>query len=88
MFGFESIDSIWGLLAFFIRLLAFAILIRALLSWFVRDPYNPIVRALDAITDPILRPLRQIMPRMGMIDFTPMIAMFVLFFIAGVVAGL
>ena len=85
MFGFGSIDSVGGLLAFVIRLLAFAILIRALLSWVRPDPYNPIVRALDAITEPILQPLRQIIPRMGMIDVTPMVAMFLLFFLAELV---
>ena len=88
MFGFESIESIGGLIAFFIRLLGFAILIRALLSWVVRDPSNPIVRALDTITEPILQPLRRIIPRTGMMDFTPMIAMILLFFIASRVAQL
>ncbi|MCH8849891.1 MAG: YggT family protein [Chloroflexi bacterium] len=48
------------------------------MSWFVRDPYNPIVRILDTITDPILQPLRQIMPRMGMMDFTPLVAIILL----------
>ncbi|MCI0849813.1 MAG: YggT family protein [Chloroflexi bacterium] len=48
------------------------------MSWFVRDPSNPIVRILDTITDPILQPLRQIMPRMGMMDFTPLVAIILL----------
>ncbi len=84
---FYSPDSLGGILALLVQLLAYAILIRALLSWFSPDPYNPIVRALDAITEPILQPLRQIVPRLGMIDITPMIAIIVLFIIAGVLAG-
>ena len=55
------------------------------MSWVVRDPNNPIVRALDTITEPVLRPLRQIMPRTGMIDLTPMVAMLLLFFLSNIV---
>jgi YggT family protein len=65
-----------------INLLAFAILVRAILSWFPISPANPIVTLLDAVTDPILRPIRRLMPRTGMIDFTSMIAMLALFAIA------
>ena len=85
MFGIGDINSLGGLLALPIRLLAFAILARALLSWVRPDPYNPIVRALNAITDPILEPLRRIIPRIGMMDLTPMAAMFMLFILASLV---
>ena len=83
--GYGSIDSLGDVIALPIWLLAIAVLIRALLSWVVRDPYNPIVRALDAITAPVLQPLRQIMPRTGMIDLTPMVAMLLLFFLSSIV---
>jgi len=80
--GLGEVNTLGGILATLINLLAIAILIRALLSWVRPDPSNPLVQALDAITEPILQPLRQIMPRMGMIDITPMVAMIVLFIIA------
>ena len=83
--GYGSIDSLGDFIALPIWLLAIALLIRALLSWVVRDPSNPIVKALDTITEPILQPLRQIMPRTGMIDLTPMVAMILLFFLANIV---
>jgi YggT family protein len=62
-----------------------AILIRVLLSWLpmagVRiDPYNPIIRALFAITDPILEPLRKF-TTVGMIDLSPIVALIGLRFI-------
>lgn len=85
---FRNIDSIGGLLAALIQLLILAILARAVLSWFVRDPSNPIMQALNSITDPILEPLRRIMPRMGMMDFTPLVAIIVLSIIRGMVAGI
>ena len=80
--GFGSVDSIGGLIALILQLLSLAIFIRALLSWVSPDPHNPIVRALDSITEPILQPLRQIVPRVGMIDITPLVAIVLLQVIA------
>ena len=86
LFNFCSFDNpLSGGLSVIIQLLGLAVLARALLSWFVRDPYNQVVRVLDQITEPILQPLRRIMPRTGMMDFTPMIAIIVLSVVAGMV---
>lgn len=82
---FGDINSLGGLLAAVIQLLALAIFFRAILSWVSPDPYNPIVRVLDQITEPILQPLRQIVPRIGMIDITPLVAIVLLSVIAGLV---
>ena len=83
-YGFDSLGAI---IASLIQLLSIAIVIRALLSWVSPDPRNPIVQFLDAITEPILQPLRQIVPRIGMMDITPLVAIIVLQVIAGMVAG-
>ena len=88
IFDFGDVNSLVGILGAILRLLAIAILIRALLSWVQPDPRNPIVQALDAITEPILQPLRQIIPRIGMIDITPMVAMILLLFLAQLVANI
>jgi YggT family protein len=56
-----------------------AIFIRAIMSFITNDPRNPLVNALDQITEPILAPLRRVIPRVGMLDFTPMIAIFILY---------
>ena len=76
-----------SILAALIQILVLAIFFRAILSWFVRDPYNPIVRVLNSITEPILQPLRQIVPRMGMMDLTPLVAIIVLSVIGGMLCG-
>jgi YggT family protein len=55
-----------------------AIFVRVLLSWIVTDPRNPLVNVLDQITEPILGPLRRFVPRLGMFDITPMVAMILL----------
>lgn len=43
------------------------------------DPDNPIYGVVHEVTEPILAPIRQFMPRTGMIDLTPMVAGFLLF---------
>lgn len=62
----------------FIQVMTAAIFIRAILSWFRLDPYNPLIQMLDQITEPILSPLRRVMPRLGMIDLTPLVAIILL----------
>lgn len=63
-----------------------AIILRSLSSWFAPDPRNPVVAFLHDITEPILGPLRQIVPRFGMLDLSPMIAIILLSFIGQVLS--
>ena len=55
-------------------MLTAAIFVRALLSWFPIDPRSALVTILYDITEPILDPLRRVIPRLGMIDITPLVA--------------
>jgi YggT family protein len=70
------------------NVLQFAIVLRALMSWFNPSGDNPIVRFLDEITEPILAPLRRIVPRIGMVDITPLVAILLLSVIQNVVFSL
>jgi len=72
----EFIDFI----SFICSALAFIIFLRAILSWFLR-PYDPIMVFFYRITEPMLAPLRRIIPRVGMIDITPIVAIFILILI-------
>ncbi len=57
------------------------IIISALLSWVNPDPYNPIVRFLNAVTEPVLRPIRR---RIGYglgVDFSPMVVILGILFV-------
>ena len=60
------------------EVLTVVIILRAILSWFVTNPINRLVIILNHITEPILAPLRRVVPRVGMIDFTPMVAIILL----------
>jgi YggT family protein len=58
--------------------LILAIVARALLSWFNLGPGHPVVRILYDVTEPILAPLRRVIPRIGMFDITPIVAILLL----------
>ena len=60
------------------EILSWAIIIRVLLSWVRIDPYHPVIRLLDQITEPILAPLRNILPTAGGLDFSPIVAIVLL----------
>ena len=62
----------------FIRI---AILVRVVSSWLPISPYSPWIRWAYAVSEPILRPLRQVIPSLGPIDITPIIAYFLIGFI-------
>ncbi|HLG12266.1 MAG TPA: YggT family protein [Dehalococcoidia bacterium] len=66
--------------------LTIAIIARALITWVPNliDPRGAIAEFLFTITEPILAPIRSVMPRMGMFDFTPMIAIILLQVIRGI----
>lgn len=70
------------------EVLSIAIVIRVLLSWFNVSPYNPIVSFLDQVTEPILAPLRRVIPAIGMIDITPIVALLLLQVIEYILLGL
>ena len=58
------------------------VIIRALLSWVSPDPYNPIVRFLYAVTEPILAPFRRLVPVYNIgIDFSPLFALLLIWFL-------
>ena len=58
------------------------IIIRAVLSWVNPDPYNPIVRLLYQLTEPVMAPVRRWIPFRGMgIDFSPIIILLLIVFL-------
>ena len=64
-----------------LTLYMYAVIARAIISWFSIDPYNPIVRFLYKITEPVLDKIRRFMPVMGGIDLSPLVLIFGLYFV-------
>lgn len=72
-------SAIVQILLIFLEIYSFILLARVLTSWMRLDPYeNAIVRFLYAVTDPILDPIRSILPQTGMIDFSPVVAFLII----------
>ncbi|MFH0940453.1 MAG: YggT family protein [Candidatus Omnitrophota bacterium] len=66
-----------------LTVLYWMIIVRALLSWVNPDPYNPIVQFVQAVTEPILAPVRRFLPkamRWGL-DISPIIAILAVMFL-------
>lgn len=57
------------------------IIARAILSWVSPDPYNPIVRIINQLSEPILYPIRRRVPYISGIDFSAIIALLVIYFL-------
>ncbi|MGW8224287.1 MAG: YggT family protein [Anaerolineales bacterium] len=58
-------------------ILSILLIAYVLLSYFM-DPYHPVRNTVDRIVNPILNPIRRILPKTGMVDFSPLVALIVL----------
>jgi YggT family protein len=63
------------------------VLASVILSWIRLDPDNPIVKVVDALTEPVLGPIRKVLPDFGGIDFSPMLLLLGLRFLRGLLGG-
>ncbi len=59
----------------------YIIIARAVISWVNPDPYNPIVKFIYHATEPVLYRVRRILPYMGGLDLSPVVVLFVIFFL-------
>jgi YggT family protein len=65
-----------------------ALIVRVVASWLSLSPYSPWMRPVMALTDWIIEPLRRVVPPLGMIDVTPMVAYFLLWLAERLVIGM
>jgi YggT family protein len=69
------------LLALFIRsisqLLVLLVVVSVILSYFM-DPYHPIRRGIDSVVEPMLAPIRRVVPLIGVLDLSPLILIILL----------
>jgi len=62
----------------FLQIMTWAIIGRALISWIDPRGSNPVSRFLFELTEPIVGPIRSVVPRIGMIDISPIFAILLL----------
>ncbi len=80
-------------ISYLIQLYVYVVIAGVILSWLmafgVVNPYNPTVRAiwqaLNAVTEPLLRPIRNMLPNLGAIDISPIILLLGCFFVQGLI---
>ena len=80
------INALAGLVGFFLKFMGLAIFIRAALSWVSPDPFNPIVQFVNRVTEPVLEPIRRLLPPMA-VDISPMIAGAAIYFLYQFLVG-
>ena len=69
-----SVTILVRLIGLITDILVLLVFIWAILSW-ILPPYHPVREALDRIMEPLLAPIRRVIPMAGTIDFSPMILM-------------
>ncbi len=80
----SGVEQLLRLIGVAIYIFSWLIIARALLSWFPDARNHPAVDLLHQITDPVILPIQKIVPRIGMLDISPMIAFVVLQVVAGI----
>ena len=80
-------------ISYLIQLYVYVIIAGVIVSWLMAfgivNPYNPTVRAiwqaLNAVTEPLLRPIRNVLPNLGAIDISPIVLLLGCFFVQGLI---
>ena len=80
------------MMAFLVTLLtaySWIIIVRALASWVISDPDHPVMRPLILLTEPVLGPLRALVPpdRLGGLDISPILAIVLIWLLQSLLVG-
>jgi YggT family protein len=80
-----------GLLVLFInslaQLLVLLVIVSVILSYFM-DPYHPIRRSIDGVVQPMLDPIRRVVPLIGALDLSPLILIILIQIVANLLIRL
>lgn len=88
-FSLNLVFFVFNIISIILQAYMWIIIIKALVSWVNPDPYNPIIRFLDDITEPVLRKVRAVIPigNIG-IDLSPIIVIFAIYILQMLLAYL
>jgi YggT family protein len=76
------------IISLLLQLFELALLARIILSWFPNvDRSNPIIQFLFDVTEPVLKPIREMLPSGGMFDFSPLIVFLIIQVLTTVLRG-
>ncbi|MDX8406006.1 MAG: YggT family protein [Mariprofundus sp.] len=74
------LQALSGMIHMVLMAAIIVVIARAVLSWVSPDPYNPVVRIINQMSEPLLFPVRRRVPYFSGIDFSPMVVLLVLMF--------
>jgi len=69
------------------QLLVLLVIVSVILSYFM-DPYHPVRRGIDRIVEPLIAPIRRVVPLVGMLDFSPIILIILIQVVASLLVQL
>jgi YggT family protein len=73
------VGLVFQILFYILQIFGLILLARVILSWFPNvDRSNPLIQLVYDITEPILRPVRDMLPQSGMIDFSPLVVFLII----------
>ncbi len=75
------LQALAGLTHILLVTVMIVIIARAVLSWVSPDPYNPIVRIIIQLSEPLLYPVRRRLPHIGGLDLSPMVVILIAIFL-------
>lgn len=75
------------LISLLARIITILVIVHVVLTY-VMSPYHPIRRMVDSIIEPLLAPIRRLMPNTGMVDFSPMVLIIVVELIYRILLGI
>jgi YggT family protein len=71
---------------FLANLIVLLVIVNSILSYFL-SPYHPVRNALDRVVNPLLAPIRKIMPKVGMFDLSPLLLIIIIEILSSVLIG-
>ncbi len=81
-------ESLITLIDLMVNLYFVILLARILLPFFGISPYHQVMQLIYQLTEPVLAPIRSILPRAGMFDLSPMVAMIILTVLQSILVAL
>ena len=82
------LDAVAVIIHYVLQIYMWLIIVRALLSWVIPDPYNPIVSFLYQLTEPVLSQVRRYLPFRGLaIDLPPIVVFIIIIFLDRFLVG-
>ncbi len=81
------IETLIKLIGALQQILILLVILSVILSYFM-DPYHPVRRGLDRIVEPMLAPIRRVVPLVGMLDFSPLVLIILIQILGGLLIRL